>query len=72
VIEKGRLGAPVGPLTVSGEIREILRDIAMVGDDFKYDRGTSYCQKNGQVLPVRVGQPTIKIEKLWVSEGQGA
>ncbi len=72
VIEKGRLGAPVGALTVSGEIREILRDIAMVGDDFKYDRGTSYCQKNGQVLPVRVGQPTVKIEKLWVSGGQGA
>ena len=55
-----------------GEIRDILRDIGMVGDDFKYDRGTSYCHKNGQVLPVRVGQPTIRIDKLWVSGGQGA
>jgi predicted Zn-dependent protease len=71
LIEKGRLGAPIGGLTVRGEIRDILRDIGMVGDDFKYDRGTSYCQKNGQVLPVRVGQPTIRIDKLWVSGGQG-
>ncbi len=72
LIEKGRLGAPLGALTVSGEIREILRAISMVGDDFKYDRGTSYCQKNGQVLPVRVGQPTVKIDKLWVNGGHGA
>ena len=72
LIEKGRLGPPIGALTVSGEIREILRNIVMVGDDFKYDRGTSYCQKNGQVLPVRVGQPTVKIEKLWVNGGAGA
>lgn len=72
LIEKGRLAAPIAALTVSGGIREILNDIAMVGDDFKYDRGTSYCQKNGQVLPVRVGQPTIKITKLWVRGGQDA
>jgi predicted Zn-dependent protease len=72
LIEKGRLTAPVGSLTVSGRIREILRDIGMVGDDFKYDRGVSYCQKNGQILPVRVGQPTIKIDKLWVNGVQGA
>ncbi len=72
LIEKGRLAAPLGSLTVSGHIREILRDIGMVGDDFKYDRGVSYCQKNGQVLPVRVGQPTIKIDKLWINGRQSA
>lgn len=72
LIEKGRLAAPIAPLTVSGGLREILSDIAMVGDDFKYDRGTSYCQKNGQVLAVRVGQPTVKIAKLWVRGGQDA
>lgn len=72
LIEKGRLAAPIAPLTVSGGMRDILSDIAMVGDDFKYDRGTSYCQKNGQVLPVRVGQPTVKIAKLWARGGQDA
>jgi len=72
LIEKGRLTAPVGNLTVSGRIRDIFNDIGMIGDDFKYDRGVSYCQKNGQVLPVRVGQPTIKINKLQVNGGQSA
>ena len=72
LIEKGRLTAPLGNLTVSGQIREILNDIGMVGDDFKYDRGISYCQKSGQIVPVRVGQPTIKINKLFVNGGPGA
>ncbi|MCX6556560.1 MAG: TldD/PmbA family protein [Candidatus Aminicenantes bacterium] len=72
LIEKGRLTAPLGSLTVSGRIREILNDIGMVGNDFKYDRGISYCQKNGQTLPVRVGQPTIKINKLFVNGGPSA
>ena len=72
LIEKGCLTAPLGNLTVSGGIREIFNEIGMIGDDFKYDRGVSYCQKNGQVLPVRVGQPTIKINKLHVSGGRGA
>ena len=72
LIEKGRMTAPIGNLTVSGRIREILNDIGMVGDDFKYDRGVSYCQKNGQILPVRVGQPTIKINKMQVDGGRRA
>jgi predicted Zn-dependent protease len=72
LIEKGRLTAPIGSLTVSGKIREILNDIGLVGNDFKYDRGVSYCQKNGQTIPVRVGQPTIKINKLFVNGVQGA
>ncbi len=72
LIEKGCLAAPIGGLTVSGEAREILRDVRLVGDDFKYDRGVSYCQKNGQILPVRVGQPTIRIDRLWVSGGDDA
>jgi len=72
LIEKGRVEAPLGGLTVSGRIREILNEIRMVGNDFKYDRGLSYCQKNGQVLPVRVGQPTIKIDRLWVNGGRHA
>ncbi|HSQ35273.1 MAG TPA: TldD/PmbA family protein, partial [Candidatus Binatia bacterium] len=72
LIEKGRLTAPLGSLTVSGHIREILNDIGMVGNDFKYDRGVSYCQKNGQTLHVRVGQPTIKINRLVVNGGPHA
>ncbi len=72
LIEGGRLGPPIGSLTVNGDVREILGGIRMVGDDFKYDRGVSYCQKNGQVLPVRVGQPTIRIDAMSVSGGDDA
>jgi predicted Zn-dependent protease len=39
----------------------------MIGNDFRYDRGVSYCYKNGQTLNVRVGQPSIKIENITVS-----
>jgi len=72
LIEKGRVTAPLGSLTVSGHTREILSDIGMVGNDFKYDRGVSYCQKNGQILHVRVGQPTVKINQLYVNGGAHA
>lgn len=72
LIEKGRLAAPLAPLTVSGSLNEILGDIAAVGDDFRYDRGTSYCRKNGQLLPVRVGQPTVKIGRLWARGDEDA
>jgi predicted Zn-dependent protease len=72
LIEKGRLTAPLGSLTVSGSIREILNDVGMVGNDFKYDRGVSYCQKSGQVLHVRVGQPTVKINRMHVNGGADA
>ncbi len=69
LIEKGRLSVPLGSLTVSGHIRDVLNDIGMVGNDFKYDRGVSYCQKNGQTVHVRVGQPTIKINRMIVNGG---
>jgi predicted Zn-dependent protease len=72
LIEKGRLTSALGSLTVSGSIRDILNDVGMVGNDFKYDRGVSYCQKSGQVLHVRVGQPTIKINRMHVNGGADA
>lgn len=67
LIENGRLGPPIGSLSVGGDVREVLNSVRLVGNDFKYDRGVSYCQKNGQVLPVRVGQPTMRIDRMWVS-----
>jgi predicted Zn-dependent protease len=72
LIEKGRVEAPLGGLTVSGRIRDVLNEIRLVGDDFRYDRGLSYCQKNGQVLPVRVGQPTVRIDRMWVDGSRHA
>lgn len=67
LIERGRLSAPLGNIIVQGNIVEVLNSIEMVANDFRYDTGNSYCFKNGQVLNVRVGQPTIKMNNLMVS-----
>lgn len=66
-IEDGRLGAAAGPVLVSGAIRDVLERIDMVGDDFRFDRGISYCRKHGQTINVRVGQPSVKIRQLQVT-----
>jgi TldD protein len=70
LIEKGRLTAPLGNIMVQGNIVEVLNSIEMVANDFHYDTGNSYCFKNGQVLNVRVGQPTIKMNNLVISRGE--
>jgi len=72
LIDNGRLVQPLGPLLVSGSIRRVMAAVEMVGNDFRYDRGVSHCTKNGQVILVRVGQPTVKIAALTVSEGVDA
>ncbi len=67
LIENGKITAPLGRLTLRGNIREVMESVQMIGNDFRYDKGVSYCFKNGQSLNVRVGQPTIKIEGITVS-----
>jgi len=69
LIENGKVTYPLGDIIVSGNITEVLNSVAMIGNDFRYDKGISYCIKNGQTLNVRVGQPTIKINNLQVSKG---
>jgi predicted Zn-dependent protease len=69
LIEKGKRTRPLGNIMVTGNIIEVLNSIDMVGNDFRYDKGISYCFKNGQTLNVRVGQPTVKINNLYVTKG---
>lgn len=71
LIEQGKLTAPLGSIVVRGNITEVLNSVAMVANDFRYDKGVSYCFKNGQTLNVRVGQPTVKIDNLWVTKDIG-
>jgi len=70
LVEAGKVTAPLGSVTVSGGIRQTLNQVTMIGNDFRYDRGVSYCLKNGQLVNVRVGQPTIRIDGLSVSQGK--
>lgn len=67
LIRDGKLADPLGSIMVRGNILEVLNSVNMTANDFRFDKGTSYCFKNGQTLNVRVGQPTVKIDNLYVT-----
>lgn len=69
LIERGKITAPLGSIIVRGNITEALNSVEMIANDFCYDKGISYCHKNGQTVNVRVGQPTVKINNLHVTRG---
>jgi TldD protein len=66
LIEDGRVGAPVKGATLIGNGPDALTKITMVGDDAALDAGIGTCGKNGQGVPVGVGQPTLKLAALTV------
>ena len=66
LIEKGRLGAPIRDATLVGDGPSVLRKVSMVGTDLKLDEGVGTCGKEGQSVPVGVGQPTLRIDGLTV------
>jgi len=65
-IENGRLGAPLKGATLIGNGPDVLTRVAMVGNDLKLDDGIGTCGKDGQSVPVGVGQPTLRIDGLTV------
>ena len=65
-IENGRVTRPVKGATLIGNGPEVLTQVSMVGNDLKLDAGVGTCGKDGQSVPVGVGQPTLKIEALTV------
>jgi TldD protein len=65
-IENGKIGAPVKGATLIGNGPDALTKISMIGNDMRLDPGIGTCGKNGQGVPVGVGQPTIRIEGLTV------
>lgn len=66
MIEDGKITRPVRGATLIGDGPEVMSNISMVGNDLKLDSGIGTCGKDGQSVPVSVGQPTIKIEKMTV------
>ncbi len=68
LVENGKLSVPLGRVVVRGNILDTLNSIDMIADDFRYDKGISYCYKNGQTINVRVGQPSVKIRDLYVTD----
>ena len=66
LIEDGNITAPVRDATLIGNGPEALKYVSMVGNDLKLDEGIGTCGKDGQSVPVGVGMPTIKLDKMTV------
>ena len=66
LIEKGKITAPVKGAMLIGDGPEALTKISMVGTDLELDSGVGTCGKEGQSVPVGVGQPTLRIDELTV------
>ncbi|MBT7526655.1 MAG: metalloprotease TldD, partial [Rhodospirillales bacterium] len=66
LVDNGKIGAPVKGATLIGNGADALTRISMVGNDMKLDPGVGTCGKDGQGVPVGVGQPTLKIDALTV------
>jgi TldD protein len=66
LIENGRLGAPVKGATLIGNGPDVMTRVSMVGRDLKLDDGVGTCGKEGQDVPVGVGQPTLRVDGLTV------
>jgi TldD protein len=66
LIEKGRVTRPVRGATLIGNGPDVMTRVSMVGDDLQLDAGVGVCGKEGQSVPVGVGQPTLRIDGLTV------
>ena len=66
LIKNGKIAHPIKGATLIGSGSEVLKKISMVADDLKLDSGVGTCGKDGQSVPVGVGQPSLKIEGLTV------
>ncbi|MDP1648737.1 MAG: metalloprotease TldD [Rubrivivax sp.] len=65
-VENGQVMYPVKGATIIGNGPEAMTRVSMIGDDLQLDTGVGVCGKEGQSVPVGVGQPTLRIERLTV------
>ena len=70
LIENGKVTRPVKGATLVGNGPDVMTRVAMVGSDLKLDAGIGVCGKDGQSVPVGVGQPTLRIDGLTVGGTQ--
>ena len=66
LIEDGKVTKPIKGMTLIGNGPDVLKKVSMVGNDLKLDDGVGTCGKDGQSVPVGVGQPTLKIDEITV------
>jgi TldD protein len=66
LVENGEIKAPVKGATLIGNGPDVLTRVSMIGNDLQLDPGVGTCGKDGQSVPVGVGQPTLKIDEMVV------
>ncbi len=66
LIENGKITRPIKGATLIGNGPEAMKQVSMVGNDLQLDSGVGTCGKDGQSVPVGVGQPTVKVDSLVV------
>ena len=70
LIKNGKITTPIKGATLIGAGDEVLHQISMVGNDLQLDPGIGVCGKDGQSVPVGVGQPSLKVDMLTVGGTQ--
>jgi len=70
LIEDGEITSPIKGATLIGSGPEAMKNVSMVGNDLKLDAGVGVCGKDGQSVPVGVGQPTLKIDEMTIGGTQ--
>lgn len=65
-VENGKVGAPIKGATLIGSGADAMTKVSMIGNDLALDDGVGTCGKNGQGVPVGVGQPTLRLDGLTV------
>ena len=66
LIENGKITKPIKGATLIGNGPEAMQKVSMIGNDLALDKGVGVCGKDGQSVPVGVGQPTLKVDELTV------
>ncbi|MDT0627788.1 metalloprotease TldD [Alteromonas sp. W364] len=66
LIENGKVTTPIKGATLIGNGPEVMQKVSMIGNDLSLDMGIGVCGKDGQSVPVGVGQPTLKVDELTV------
>lgn len=72
LIEDGKVTKPVRGATLIGNGPDVLTRVSMIGNDLELDKGVGTCGKDGQQVPVGVGQPTMRIDGLTVGGTEAA
>ena len=70
LIENGEITSPIKGATLIGSGPEAMKNVSMVGNDLALDAGVGVCGKDGQSVPVGVGQPTLKVDEMTIGGTQ--